>query len=108
MGNKQLFKQLVELQGCTTVITDDLEEGFETGVKSQPDLIIVDAMGFDLQLERLLKGNERTRDIPLIVVSAHPERAFIAAGRHFYDEFVAKPIRVLDFLKLLDKWLLPT
>ena len=107
--NNQLFKQLVELQGCTSMVTDDGEEGFQAAVKSGPDLIIVDAMGsVGFKLARSLRGDERTRDIPLIVVSSHNEDAIIAAGHDVYDELVAKPIRVLDFLKLLDKWLLPT
>ena len=107
--NNQLFKQLVELQGCTSIITDDGEEGFQATVKCRPDLIIVDAMGsVGFKLARSLRGDERTRDIPLIVVSSHNEDAIIRGGHKFYDEFVAKPIRVLDFLKLLDKWLLPT
>ena len=107
--NNQLFKQLVELQGCTSMVTDDGEEGFQAAVKSGPDLIIVDAMGsVGFKLARSLRGDERTRDIPLIVVSSHNEDAIIATGHDVYDELVAKPIRVLDFLKLLDKWLLPT
>ena len=69
----------------------------------------MDAMGsVGFKLARSLRGDERTRDIPLIVVSSHNEDAIIRGGHKFYDEFVAKPIRVLDFLKLLDKWLLPT
>jgi CheY-like chemotaxis protein len=107
--NNQLFKQLVELQGCTSMIRDDGEEGFQAAVKSRPDLIIVDAMGSaGFKLAQLLKGDDRTRHIPLIVISSHKEDAIIAAGHDVYDEFVAKPIRVLDLLKLVDKWLLPT
>jgi CheY-like chemotaxis protein len=95
--NNQLFKQLVELQGCTSMITDDGEEAFQAAVKSRPDLIIVDAMGSaGFKLARSLKGDDRTRDIPLIVISSHKEDAIIAAGHDVYDEFVAKPIRVRD------------
>jgi len=39
--NNQLFKQLVELQGCTSIITDDGEEGFQATVKCRTGLIIL-------------------------------------------------------------------
>jgi len=57
----------------------------------------------------IIKRNQCTRDIPLIVASSHDERAIIAAGFDAYDVFVAKPIRLLDFLNLIDRvLLLPT
>jgi CheY-like chemotaxis protein len=105
--NNRLFKQLAELQGSTTIITDDRGEGLQAAIKNTPDLIIVDAMGCHrFELARLLKRNQCTRDIPLIVVSSHDERAIIAAGFDAYDVFVAKPIRLLDFLNLIDRFLL--
>jgi CheY-like chemotaxis protein len=105
--NNRLFKQLAELQGSTTIITDDRGEGLQAAIKNTPDLIIVDAMGcHGFELARLLKRNQCTRDIPLIVVSSHDERAIIAAGFDEYDVFVAKPIRLLDFLNLIDRFLL--
>ena len=106
--NNLLFKRLVELQGLTTILTSVGEEALQAAIKDQPDLIIVDLMGSQ-ELGRTLKGNVRTRDIPLIGVSAHDEHLVVAAG---YDAFVAKPIGVLNFgllnfLKLLDRLLLP-
>ena len=107
--NNRLFKQLVELQGCTTIVTRDGEEGLQVAINSHPDLIIVDVMGSDgFKLVRSLKGDERARDVPLIIVSAHPERAVLAAGCGDYDVFVEKPISVLNFRKIVDRLLLPT
>jgi len=63
----------------------------------------------EFEFGKILKGDVRAREIPLIGVSAHDEHLVVAAG---YDEFVAKPIGIrnfglLNFLKLLDKLLLP-
>ena len=108
--NNLLFKRLVELQGLTTILTSVGEETLQAAIKHHPDLIIVDVMGsHEFELGRTLKGDVRTRDIPLIGVSAHDEHLVVAAG---YDAFVAKPIGVLNFgllnfLKLLDRLLLP-
>jgi len=109
--NNQLCKQLAELQGSTTILTSVSEEALQAAIKDHPDLIVVDVMGSqEFELGGILKGEVRTRDIPLIVVSAHDEHLVLAAG---YDAFVAKPIGLLNFgllnfLKLLDKLLLPT
>jgi CheY-like chemotaxis protein len=104
--NNQLFKQLAELQGSTTILTRDGEEALQAAIKDHPDLIIVDVMAsHEFELGGILKGDVRTRDIPLIGISAHHEDLVLAAG---YDVFVAKPLGVLNFLKLLDRLLLPT
>jgi CheY-like chemotaxis protein len=108
--NNQLLKQLAELQGSTTILTSVGEEALQAAIKDHPDLIIVDVMGSqEFELGRILKGDVRTREIPLIGFSAQDEHLVVAAG---YDEFVAKPIGIrnfglLNFLKLLDRLLLP-
>ena len=108
--DNQLLKQLAELQGSTTILTSVGEEALQAAIKYRPDLIIVDVMGSrEFELGRILKGDVRTREIPLIGFSAQDEHLVVAAG---YDEFVAKPIGIrnfglLNFLKLLDKLLLP-
>ena len=109
--NSRLFKQLVELQGSTTILTSVGEQALQAAMKDHPDLIIVDVMGSqEFEFGKILKGDVRTREIPLIGVSAHDEHLVMAAS---YDEFVAKPLGVLNFgllnfLKLLDRLLLPT
>ena len=107
--NIRLFDQLVQLQGCATIIIMGGDEGLQAAIKKPPDLIIVEADGSNgFQLARSLKGDERTRDIPLVVVSSHDERTILRAGYEAYDVFVAKPINVLNFLKMIDGFLLPT
>src|ERR1700747_2783847 len=84
--NNQLYERLVELQGSTTMLTSIGEEVLQAAIKGHPDLIIVDVMGSqEFELGRILKGDVRTREIPLIGVSAHDEDLVLAAG---YDEFV--------------------
>jgi len=101
--NKQLFKNLAELQGCTAIVIGDEEEGLQRAIDSQPELIILDD-GF--RLAQSLKGDQRTRGIPLVVVSSHKESAVIAAGYEVHDVFVTKPIRVPEFLKTINRLLL--
>ena len=105
--NNQLFKQLVELQGSTTVLSSVGEQALQAAIKDHPDLIIVDVMGSqEFEFGKILKGDVRAREIPLIGVSVRGNQHLVVAAG--YDEFVAKPRGVLNFLKLLDRLLLPT
>lgn len=101
--NNRLFKQLVELQGATTTLTS-IPEVLQAAIKEQPNLIIVDVMGVpEFELGKTLKGNGRTQKLPLVGISSHDKHLVVA---HHYDCFVAKPIGILNFLKLLDSLLL--
>ena len=54
--NSQFFKQLVELQGSTTILTSVGEETLQVAIKDHPDLIIVDVMGsHEFELGGVLK-----------------------------------------------------
>jgi CheY-like chemotaxis protein len=105
--NNQLFKKLVELQGSTTLLTSVGEQALQAAIKDHPDLIIADVMGsHEFEFGKILKGDVRPREIPLIGVSVRGNQHLVVAAG--YDEFVAKPRGVLNFLKLLDRLLLPT
>ena len=89
--NNQLFKQLAELQGSTTILTSVGEKALQAAIKDHPDLIIVEVMGSrKFELGRILKGDVRTREIPLIGFSAQDEHLVVAAG---YDEICGEANR---------------
>lgn len=65
-----------------------------------PDLIILDVLlsGKDGRtICRKLKSEPRTRDVPVLMISAHPnaEQSVLQAGA---DAFLAKPFSIDDFL----------
>jgi CheY-like chemotaxis protein len=87
----------LELLGDFEVLAaEDGQKGCEMAATEQPDIILMDLempVIDGWEATRRLKGNPQTRDIPVIVLSAHAlagerEKA-IAAGR---DEFDATPI----------------
>ena len=72
-----------------------------------PDLIILDVLlsGKDGRtICRKLKGQDETRHIPIVMVSAHPdaERSVQEVGA---DAFVAKPFSVDDLLTVVEQLL---
>jgi CheY-like chemotaxis protein len=98
-----MLKMRLELLGTFEVLTaEDGEKGYEMAAAEQPDIILMDLempVVDGWEATRRLKGNPQTRDIPIIVLSAHAlagerEKA-IAAG---CNEFDTKPI---DFERLI-------
>jgi CheY-like chemotaxis protein len=95
--NVYMLKMRLELLGDFEVLAaEDGQKGCEMAATEQPDIILMDLempVIDGWEATRQLKGNPQTRDIPVIVLSAHAlagerEKA-IAAG---CDEFDATPI----------------
>src|SRR5258705_11606350 len=95
--NVFMLKMRLELLGTFEVLTaEDGEKGYEMAAAEQPDIILMDLempVVDGWEAARRLKGNPQTRDIPIIILSAHAlagerEKA-IAAG---CNEFDTKPI----------------
>jgi CheY-like chemotaxis protein len=95
--NVFMLKMRLELLGDFEVVTaEDGEKGCAMAVSESPDIILMDLempVVDGWEATRRLKGDPRTRDIPIIALSAHAlagerEKA-IAAG---CNEFDTKPI----------------
>jgi two-component system cell cycle response regulator DivK len=95
--NVYMLKMRLELLGDFEVLAaQDGQKGCEMAATEQPDIILMDLempVVDGWEATRRLKGNPQTRDIPVIILSAHAlagerERA-IAAG---CDEFDTTPI----------------
>lgn len=71
------------------------EEGLEKALKKQPDLILLDLMlpGKDgLEICRQLKQNDKTRDIPVIMMTARGEESDIVTGLELgAEDYIVKP-----------------
>lgn len=77
------------------------EEAYHTALQYQPDLIILDYLlsgmyGTDVCKE--LKADLKTRDIPIIMFSAHPD-AIEAIGICKARGFISKPFDVTDMME---------
>jgi CheY-like chemotaxis protein len=103
--NVYMLKMRLELlDEFEVLVAEDGQKGCEAALVEQPDLILMD---LDLpvidgwEATRRLKADPKTRDIPIIALSAHAlagarEKA-LAAG---CDEFDTKPV---EFERLLGK-----
>src|SRR5262245_64866765 len=70
-----MLKMRLELLGTFEVLTaGDGEKGYEMAAAEQPDIILMDLempVVDGWEAARRLKGNPQTREIPIIVLSAH-------------------------------------
>ena len=100
--NLEIYSGLLEPEGYAIELAQDGEQAVEMAFKEPPDLILMDVSmprlsGFEAC--RILKSDERTRLVPLVLITALSAREDrikgIAAG---CDDFLAKPV---DFEELL-------
>jgi len=98
---------LLSMKGFEVDVTAKWETTFDKIKTFQPDLILLDVLisGNDGRtLCKQLKSQATTKDIPVIMFSAHPSAA---ATLHEYgaNDFIAKPFDVNDLLAKVNKQL---
>jgi len=102
--NRDMLSRRLERKGYSVVTAQDGEQGHSLACSEMPDLILMDIslpVMCGWELTRLLKNNESTRHIPIIVLTAHAwvtdrEKAFEAGC----DDYDIKPV---EFGRLSEK-----
>jgi two-component system cell cycle response regulator DivK len=104
-ANMTLAIFLLESAGHTVIHATDAEAGLTLARNEQPHLVLMDIQlpGMDgLEATRLLKGEDATRTIPVIALTAlamkGDEERIRAAG---CDGYIAKPLAYKDFLAVI-------
>ena len=105
----RLLKDILETRGYNILQTRDGLEAIDLAVVNLPDLILLDIQLPDisgLEVARRLKGDERSRRIPIIAVTAFAmawhEREALDSG---CDAYISKPISMLGFLRTVESFL---
>jgi two-component system, cell cycle response regulator DivK len=101
--NRKLVRDVLQHGGYQTVETETGEEAIRLAQTSAPALILMDIQlpGMNgIEAFRVLRGDPRTRHIPVIAVTAsamtHDRQTILAAG---FDGYQPKPINVRDFVE---------
>jgi two-component system, cell cycle response regulator DivK len=103
-ANRDMLSRRLTRRDWTVSMATDGRQGVEMAAFAQPDLILMDMSLPEIsgwEATRMLKSMERTREIPVIALTAHAmpsdlEKALEAGC----DEFETKPV---DFNRLLAK-----
>ena len=105
----KLLKDILESHGYETLQTGDGLEAFDIAVAKRPDLILMDIQLPEisgLEVTRRLRGDWRSRRIPIVAVTAFAmewhERPVLDNG---CDAYVSKPISIFSFLHTVESFL---
>jgi len=98
----ELLKYNIELAGYQMIYADNGKEGINLCVEQHPDLVILDLMlpdidGFDVC--KILKKDERTKDIPVIMLTARGEEVDKVLGLELgADDYITKPFSIRELM----------
>jgi len=105
----RLLKDILERRGYETLQTGDGLEAIKLALEHLPDLILMDIQLPEmsgLEVTRRLRGDDRSRHIPIVAVTAFAmgwhERETLDSG---CDAYIAKPISILGFLSTVESFL---
>ena len=105
----RLLKDILEGSGYETLQAADGLEAIDLAFVNRPDLILMDIQLPDisgLEVTRRLRGDDRSRRIPIVAVTAFAmgchEREALDSG---CDAYISKPISVLGFLNTVESFL---
>ena len=84
------------------------KEGLEKVRQEPPDLILLDLMMPDMdgwEVYQQIKADEKTKNIPVIVVTAKAQSIDKVLGLHIakVDDYIAKPFSPQELLNSVDK-----
>lgn len=106
-ANARLVTRISELRGNTTVtVAPTGEAGLRVATTEAPDLVLLDLHLPDLpgtEVLRLLRADERTADVPIVIVSADTTPAARQHSRELgATGFLSKPLVIADLLDWID------
>ncbi len=101
----------LEFENVECLEAFDGEEALSKAKKERPDLIILDIMlpkmnGY--KVSRLLKFDEKYKDIPIIMLTARAQESDLKIGEDAgADEYVTKPFDMEKLIALIKQYLFP-
>ena len=107
--NREMLSRRLERRGYRVLVAFDGQSGLETASRESPDLVLMD-MSLPVidgwEATRRIKADERTKQIPLIALTAHAmegdEQKAKQAGCDDYD---TKPVELPRLLEKMEKLL---
>lgn len=107
-----LIRLILSRRGFIVHGADGGVEGLEKVLKNPPDLVLLDLMMPDMdgwEVYQQMKANEKTRNVPVIVITAKAQNIDKVLGLHIakVDDYIAKPFSPQALLDSVEKVLGP-
>ena len=101
-AQREMLAYNLEAEGFDVIIADNGEDGLILVDENDPDLIVLDWMMpqvSGIEVCRRLKSNSKTRQIPVIMLSARAEEVDRVRGLETgADDYVVKPYSVIELM----------
>ena len=103
-----LIQLILNRKGFEVIGAHGGVEGLETIRRLKPDLVLLDLMMPEMdgwQVYQQLKADEKTKDIPVIVVTAKAQNIDKVLGLHIakVDDYIPKPFSLQELVDRVDK-----
>lgn len=107
--NLDLVRNIINIMdGYTLLAATSAEEGIQTALEHQPDLILmdIDLPGMNgFQALEILMSDPKTQAIPVIALSAHAMKEHVHKGKMSkFKSYLTKPIDIKELIKTLDEY----
>lgn len=100
------LKLALEIEGCQVSVLAQGQKAYNFIKKNKPDIIILDFLLSGITGDKIaekLKSDQDTKNIPIIMLSAHPS-AFKYAKLSGVDSFLSKPFELEELLSEIGKY----
>jgi DNA-binding response OmpR family regulator len=108
---RELLAFNLEAEGFDVVGASNGEEAWDVARNAAPDLVVLDVMMPDrdgLDVLACLRGNPRTRDIPVVLLTAKANDSDVWAGwQAGADYYVTKPFVLDELMRFIEFTLRP-
>ncbi len=102
-----ILKLILKMNGFEVIVTPNGEEALPKSVSYSPQLVLLDVFlsGTDgRDICNLLKGNPKTKNIPVVMFSAHSNLQDVLKICNA-DDFIAKPFNINDLVAKINEHL---
>ena len=104
-GVCKLVQNALTKEGYKVDVCTEAPQGLQTAVNSKPDVVVLDVMmpvinGYNVC--RLLKTEESTKDIPVILLTSRSEHEDVSIGMDMgADAYLIKPVDIPELVKTI-------
>ena len=103
-----LFRTVLEIRGYCVIEAADGVETVRSAESARPDLILMDGSlprMSGLDATRQIRGSADVSNVPIVFISGHAGRAFVALAREAgCDEYLVKPFELDEPEHVLEKY----
>jgi two-component system response regulator VicR len=103
-----LVRLILSRKGYEVLGADGGRKGLQLVIDQLPDLVLLDLMMPDMdgwEVYQQMKANDKTRQIPVIVITAKAQSIDKVLGLHIakVDDYISKPFSPQDLLDSVEK-----